>query len=66
MSATPITMSEMLEALRNESHDDLDDKYAGSCECGKRLFYIREDGNGNHIPRGQRILSCRAGDSCPV
>jgi ssDNA-binding Zn-finger/Zn-ribbon topoisomerase 1 len=49
-----IPFSEVLDALRNESHDDLDDKYAGPCpECGGKQVYDRS------VPRDGRPLVCQ-------
>lgn len=48
-----ISHKEMLEALRNVSHEDLDDLYAGPCpDCGGEQIYDRS------APRAERPLMC--------
>ena len=56
--------SSLLYELRNVSHDDLDDRYAGHCDCGGKLRYMRETDDGVPIPRGDRPLYCSSGTAC--
>ncbi len=62
MDTTGLARS-LLHELQNVSHDDLDDRYAGHCDCGGKLRYIRETEDGTLIPRGERPLECVA-DNC--
>ena len=50
---TPEIARELLDALRNISHDDLDDEYAGPCpECGGKQIYDRR------VPSANRPIMC--------
>ena len=52
----------LLYELRNVSHDDLDDRYAGHCDCGGKLRYMRYAEDGAPIPRAERPIECTAED----
>jgi hypothetical protein len=53
MMKKDMNVEETLHYLRNISHDDLDDAYAGPCtDCGGKQVYDRS------TPRGTRPLLC--------